>query len=91
MMTGSRMPNRQTPTLWISEAMPQTKRSQLIRSATCSLGSFRAAPMISGTATAPAYMTSTCCRPSATSRAGGSRWSTGWTASLVLSPVGASG
>src|SRR6476620_7127360 len=38
--------------------------------------------MISGTATAPAYITNTCCRPSGRSRASGSRSSTGWTLSM---------
>ena len=67
-MTGRRMPNFQTPMLWIRVAMPQAKRSALIRNAICSWAACSAAPMISGTATAPAYMTSTCWRPSATSR-----------------------
>ena len=59
-MTGRRMPNFQTPMLWISVAMPTANRSALIRKAIWSLGSFSAAPMISGTAMAPAYMTRTC-------------------------------
>ncbi len=36
-----------------------------------------AEPTISGTATAPAYIASTCCRPSAASCPNGGTWSTG--------------
>ncbi len=79
-MTGIRMPNaRPRPSDWISVAMPAANRSALTSSATCSGGSFRARPMMSGTATAPAYMTSTCCRPSASSFGAGRTSSTGWT------------
>ena len=45
--------------------MPQANRSALIKSAICSGDNFSARPMISGTATAPAYITSTCWKPSA--------------------------
>ena len=57
------MPTPGKPMLWISVAMPQANRSALIRKATSSGDSLSARPRISGTATAPAYMTSTCCRP----------------------------
>src|SRR5258706_4794375 len=84
MTTGSRMPNFQTPMHWISVAMPQANRSALIRNAIWSLGSLSAPPRISGTAIAPAYITSTCCRPTANICPNGSTWSTGCTASLVV-------
>ena len=76
-ITGSRMPTPGKPTHWTSVAMPQANRSALIRNAMSSGGSFSARPMISGTATAPAYMTSTCCSASGTSRGNGSFSSTG--------------
>ena len=63
MMIGSRMPNGPMPTVWISVAMPQANRSALISIAIWSLGRCSAPPTISGTATALAYMTRTCCRP----------------------------
>ena len=44
-----------------------------------SFGSFSAPPTMSGTATAPAYMTRTCWRPRRVSRVGGRTSSTGWT------------
>ena len=83
-MTGSRMPTPGKPRHCTSVARPQANRSALIRKATSSGGSFSARPMISGTATAPAYMTSTCCRPSASSRGAGSVWSTGWSSLVVV-------
>lgn len=57
---GSRTPNRHTPTHWISVAMPHTSRSAVMRYARSAGDSFIAPPTISGTATAPAYMASTC-------------------------------
>ena len=83
-ITGSRMPTPGKPIHCTSVASPQANRSALIRNATSSGGSFSARPMISGTATAPAYMTSTCCRPSASSRGAGSIWSTGWISLVVV-------
>ena len=59
-ITGRRMPTGPTPNAWMKVATPQANRSALISSATWSRGSLSAAPRISGTATAPAYMTSTC-------------------------------
>lgn len=79
MMTGRRMPKIHRPSVWISVAMPHENRSALIRNAIWSFGSFSAPPTISGTATAPAYMTRTCCRPSVTSLPVGSTSSHGWT------------
>ena len=71
-ITGSLMPNYlPKPSDWISVTRPQQNRSAEISSATCSGVSLSARPTISGTATAPAYITSTCCRPSAARRAGG--------------------
>ena len=59
-ITGRRMPTPGKPTHCTSVASPQANRSALIRNATSSGGNFSARPRISGTATAPAYMTSTC-------------------------------
>ena len=60
-ITGSLMPNHcVTPSAWISVAMPQQNRSAEISMATSCGLSLRARPTISGTATAPAYITSTC-------------------------------
>lgn len=60
-ITGSRTPSHApAPIDWMIEAMPQTNRSAEIRNATSSGESFSARPTISGTAMAPAYITSTC-------------------------------
>ena len=68
-ITGRRMPNHcVAPSDWISVTMPQTNRSAEIRKATSAGSSFSARPTISGTAMAPAYITSTCCRPSVNRR-----------------------
>ena len=83
-ITGSLMPNHcVAPSDWISVTMPQQNRSAEISMATCSGLSLRARPTISGTATAPAYITSTCCRPSAASLPVGRTSSTGWTVLLI--------
>jgi hypothetical protein len=63
-ISGNRTPNRQNPTAWMIVAMPATNRSAMIRW-TMSDCSNRPAltiapPTISGTATAPAYIASTC-------------------------------
>src|SRR5690606_13674753 len=77
-ITGSWMPNQRViPRDWMIVATPQQKRSAEIKKATSSGASFNALPTISGTATAPAYMTRTCCRPSVAIRKGGSISSTG--------------
>ena len=77
-ITGSLMPNqRVAPSAWISVTSPHTNRSAEISLATWSGVRLRARPTISGTATAPAYMTRTCCRPRAVSLPRGSRSSTG--------------
>ncbi len=79
-ITGSLMPKYlPKPSDWISVTRPQQNRSAEISRATCSGLRPSARPTISGTATAPAYITSTCCMPSAASRPPGSFWSTGWT------------
>ena len=76
-----RTPNQGvTPSDCRIETTPQQNRSAEIRKATSSGGSCSARPMISGTAMAPAYMTSTCCRPSVKSFGAGSISSTGWMA-----------
>ena len=71
-ITGSRMPTPGKPRLCTSVAMPQANRSALIRKATSCGDSLSARPRISGTATAPAYMTSTCWIASGTSCTSGS-------------------
>ena len=77
-MTGSLMPNHWVaPSDWISVTRPQQNRSADISMATCSGLSLSARPTISGTAMAPAYITSTCCRPNAASLPAGRRSSTG--------------
>src|SRR3954453_2246740 len=80
-ISGSRTPKRQKPSDWIRVAMPATRRSALIRYGRSPGGGLpaeiRALPPPSGTATAPAYMASTCWRPSGASRASGGTWSTG--------------
>ena len=78
-ITGSRMPTPGKPTVWTSVAMPQANRSALIRIATSCGDRPRARPTISGTATAPAYMTSTCCSPRVSIFGTGRISSTGWT------------
>ena len=75
-ITGRRMPKGPMPSDWISVAMPQANRSALTSSATWSGGSLAARPMISGTATAPAYITSTCCSANASSFGAGGTVST---------------
>src|SRR3984893_17922243 len=82
-ITGSRMPTPGNPMHCTKVASPQANRSALIRKATSSGVSFSARPMIRGTATAPAYITSTCCRPSASRRGVGRIWSTGWISVLM--------
>ena len=78
-ITGMRTPNQGVrPSDCRIDTTPQQKRSAEIRNATSSGGSCSARPMISGTAMAPAYMTSTCCRPSVKSFGAGSISSTGW-------------
>ncbi|MNT19535.1 hypothetical protein D3C72_1547970 [compost metagenome] len=72
-ITGRRMPNFQKPKAWISVARPAANRSALIRNASWSLGSLSAPPTIRGTATVPAYITRTCCNPSASRRPEGKR------------------
>ena len=78
-ITGSLIPNHcVAPSDWISVTRPQTKRSAEIRKATSAGSSFSARPTMSGTATAPAYMTRTCWRPSVKSLGGARTSSTGW-------------
>ena len=84
-ITGSLMPNHWVaPSDWISVTRPQQNRSAEISMATCSGLSLSARPTISGTATAPAYITSTCCRPRAASLLVGNRSSTGWVVSVIF-------
>src|SRR3954449_10595716 len=82
-ITGRRMPTPGKPRHCTSVASPQANRSALIRKATSSGGSFSARPMIRGTATAPAYITSTCCNPSASRRGTGKTSSTECTSLLM--------
>ena len=84
-ITGMRTPNQGvTPSDCRIDTTPQQKRSAEIRKATSSGGSCSARPMIRGTAMAPAYMTSTCCRPSVNSFGAGSISSTGWMAVAIV-------
>ena len=79
-ITGSLIPNHcVAPRAWISVTRPQQNRSAEMSLATWSGVRFSARPTMSGTATAPAYITSTCCRPRAVSRPMGRCSSTGWT------------
>ncbi len=90
-ITGIRTPNHGViPSDCSIETMPQQKRSAEIRKATSSGASLSTRPMISGTAMAPAYITSTCCRPRAKSFGAGSTSSTEWkVVSMRVSGVGA--
>ena len=83
-ITGMRTPNQGVrPSDCRIDTTPQQKRSAEIRKATSSGGSCSARPMISGTAMAPAYMTSTCCRPRVKSFGAGSTSSTGCVAVAI--------
>ena len=66
-----------------SVAIPQANRSALMRKATSSGDNLRARPRMSGTATAPAYITSTCCSPKVSSFGTGRTSSTGWISVLM--------
>ncbi len=84
-ITGNLTPNHGVkPSDCRIETTPQQNRSAEIRKATSSGGSCSTLPMISGTAMAPAYITSTCCRPRVNSFGGGSISSTGWTAVAIV-------
>lgn len=77
-ITGSLMPNHcVAPSAWISVTRPQQNKSAEISMPTCSGLSLSERPTISGTATAPAYITSTCCSPKAVSCVAGRRSSMG--------------
>ncbi len=79
-MTGILMPNHWVaPKDWMMVTRPQQNRSAEIRKATSCGVRFKARPTMSGTAIAPAYMTRTCCIPSAARRGSGNTSSTGWT------------
>ena len=91
-ITGSLMPNqRVAPRAWIRVTSPQTNRSAEISLATWSGVRLRARPTMSGTATAPAYITRTCCRPRAVSLPRGSRSSTGCTVVSIRYSFGVDG
>ena len=67
--TGNLMPNQRVkPSDWISVTRPQQNKSADISCTMWSGDSFSARPTISATATAPAYITSTCCRRRAARR-----------------------
>ncbi len=77
-ITGSLMPNHWVaPSAWISVTRPQQNRSAEISLATWSGVRLSARPTMSGTAMAPAYITSTCWSPSAVSLPSGRCSSTG--------------
>ena len=73
-ITGMRMPMGPMPHDWTMVATPATSRSALIRKAISSRLRPAAWPMIRGTATAPPYISSTCCRPTRINCNNGSRW-----------------
>ena len=76
--TGNRTPKiLPMPTLWITVATPDTNRSALTSRPIVEIGSFRAPPTMSGTATAPAYMMNRCWSPRMNSLGAGSTSSTG--------------
>ena len=60
---GMRAPIFQKPKVCIRVAMPQENKSALIRWTSSAGDKCRAWAMMIGTATAPAYMARTCCRP----------------------------
>ena len=62
-ITGMRMPIGPMPSDCTMVAIPATNKSALIRKAISSRLRPAACPMISGTATAPPYMSNTCCKP----------------------------
>ena len=64
-ITGRRIPiKRPIPIHCNNVTIPQQKRSELMSIAIASFERPSRSPIIRGTATAPAYMTRTCCRPS---------------------------
>src|SRR5690606_2911907 len=75
-ITGKRIPNMPTPQAWIKVMRPQQSKSALINMVICSLVKPSASPIISGTATAPAYITITCCKPKVDKRPIGNTSST---------------
>ena len=84
-ITGRRMPNHWVaPKDWIKVTRPQQNKSAEIRKATSSGGSFSARPTMSGTATAPAYMTRTCWIPRAANRGAGRTSSTACVDDIVF-------
>ena len=84
-MTGSLMPNQGVkPKDWMSDTTPHTKRSAEINRATCSGLKLSARPTIKGTAMAPAYITSTCCKPRTPSFPMGRTSSTAWTVVVLM-------
>ena len=63
-ISGRRQPNHcLMPIDCTMVAAPQINKSALINKIICSAGKPTALPTTSGTATAPAYITSTCCNP----------------------------
>src|SRR5665647_386125 len=83
-MTGILIPIFQIPKVWSSVARPQVNKSALIRKAVCDFDRPAAAAIIKGTATAPAYIASTCCNPNMKSFPAGIISSTGAIVCLVL-------
>jgi hypothetical protein len=86
-ITGRRMPTPGKPRDWTKDAKPQARISALISSARCSGARPSAPARISGTATAPAYITRTCCSPNAARRGGGSNSSTPVAVADMPSPL----
>ena len=72
-ITGMRIPIGPMPNDCTMVAIPATSRSALIRKAISSRLKPAAWPMIRGTATAPPYISKTCCRPTRINCKRGSR------------------
>ena len=64
---GIRPPMLPKPNVWINVATPQVNKSAVIKRIKSSTGKCMACATIIGTATAPAYMANTCCKPKAKS------------------------
>ncbi len=75
-MIGRRMPMPGRPIVWISVATPAAIRSAQTSKVSAAGARCSARPMTSGTVTAPAYITSTCCRANSSNGAGAGTRST---------------
>ena len=60
---GIRPPTGPNPNVWINVATPHVNKSAVIKRIKSSIGKCIACAIIIGTATAPAYIARTCCKP----------------------------